>query len=87
MRNSNSQMSALDHVNAVSFAAIDIALFLDTHPDNCEALEKYNYYCNLRNQAVAEYSKRFSPLTLSNACGSKKWDWVNTPWPWEGGNC
>lgn len=86
-KNYNDKMSALKYVDAVSLATLESALFLDTHPENDEAFESFNHYNNLRMQAVQEYSKRFGPLTLAQAGYHKTWEWVNQPWPWEGGNC
>ena len=88
MKNYNDRKNALMYVDAVSFAALDSAMFLDTHPDDPEAMEFFKHYNNLSNQAIAEYSKRFTPLTISNAGCVKSWnEWVETPWPWEGGSC
>ena len=68
----------------VSFAALDCAMFLDTHPKNAEGLEYFEYYTNARKQALKEYSSRFSPLTLDTVPkGTDFWAWANEPWPWE----
>ena len=75
-------------INMISFAVVETALFLDTHPEDMEALKFYNQVIEMRRAAVREYSAHFAPLTLDYATGSKgKWDWVMSPWPWEGGNC
>lgn len=87
MRNMVDKASALNHVNAVCLATLETALFLDTHPDNCEAMENFNNYNTMCQQAKMEYSKRFGPLTWAQAGGTNEWQWVNQPWPWEGGNC
>lgn len=72
-------------VYELGFALIETALFLDTHPDNTEALE---YYCQIKNryaEAVKEYEKTCAPLTLDRVDNDNYWMWVKTPWPWEGG--
>ncbi len=82
------QKKALMYVDAVSFAALDSAMFLDTHPLDAEALEYFKHFNQLSNQAVAEYSKRYMPLSVSHAGCVKDWKaWAETPWPWEGGSC
>lgn len=86
-RNNNDRTAALKYVDSVSLAALESALFLDTHPDCTEAMESFNHYNNKRMQAVSEYSRKFGPLTLSQAGYHKTWEWVNQPWPWEGGSC
>lgn len=44
------------YIDFVSFAALDCAMFLDTHPKNAEGLEYFEYYTNARKQALKEYS-------------------------------
>ena len=43
-------------INEVSFALNDVILYLDTHPDDAEALEYYHKYKKQRHQAVKEYA-------------------------------
>ena len=72
------------YIDFVSFAALDCAMFLDTHPKNAEGLEYFEYYTNARKQAVKEYSSRFSPLTLDTVHKvTDFWAWANEPWHWE----
>nr|WP_296194992.1 spore coat protein CotJB [uncultured Anaerobutyricum sp.] len=88
-RNSNcncsmEQKNLKRYIDLVSFAALDCAIFLDTHPSNSEALEYFEYYKNARKQALKEYSSRFSPLTLDTVPKDTTfWAWANEPWPWE----
>lgn len=76
-------------IDAVSFACYDAALFLDTHPDDQEALNYFLEYSKIRAQAVKEYSRCFTPLNFDSitATPSDYWKWVNTPWPWQEGGC
>lgn len=78
----------MHYINLVSFAVVEANLFLDTHPNNREAREYFDYYNKERNEALEEYGRRFSPLTISTvpSC-EEKWKWVYGPWPWEGGEC
>lgn len=83
------QKKLLDHIYAVSFAAYDTQLFLDTHPDCQEARA---YACQMmeeRQKALCEYQDRYEPLTVEGACMNNctNWAWATTPWPWERGNC
>ena len=87
------QKQLRNKINEVSFALDDVVLFLDTHPHNAEALEYYTKVRNMRQELVAEYAKKFGPLTkeqvITCSSGSEQpyFTWVNEPWPWEGGNC
>ena len=76
----------LNWVNMVSFAVQEANLYLDTHPTDQAALSYFQEYSRLRNQALQEYASMFGPLTIDTAIGCQgQWEWVNRPWPWEGG--
>lgn len=79
----------LQFINEVSFVTNDTQLFLDTHPDNEEALEHFRKYSRMRNEALKEYERRYGPLTVDVAVESDKnvWNWAEEPWPWMGGMC
>ena len=74
----------LFYIDAVSFAALDASLYLDTHPKDTEALEYFEHFSKARRQALHEYSVRFGPLTLDTAQPDNCWQWATQPWPWEG---
>ncbi len=78
-----------NHINEVSFAVDDIKLYLDTHPYDEEAMECFEEYSHLRNEALKEYAKHFGPLTMDSAVYSdaEKWTWISNPWPWQEGGC
>ena len=66
------------------FAMDDVVLFLDTHPENQNALRYYQVVRNMRDQAMAAYESQFGPLRYTDVTSSS-WDWVTEKWPWEGG--
>lgn len=78
------QKQLLDVIYAASFALNDIVLYLDTHPTEQPALEYYEYYKNLRREALQEYSELYGPLLADQVKMGDNWNWVKTPWPWEG---
>ena len=77
----------LRYVQELGFAIDDVVLYLDTHPTDRNAMEYYNHYNRLANQARQEYSSKYTPLTLSCAETSScnDWQWALAPMPWEGG--
>lgn len=89
MRNQSRRQEMLHHINVISFAVDDIKLFLNTHPDNQEALNYYQEYSRLRNEALKKYAEEFGPLTVDYAMRSDSytWNWINDPWPWQEGGC
>ncbi len=66
-----------------SFAALETALYLDTHPSDITALEYYQQKKAELEQFVDEFEAKFGSLTHSGNNGSE-WNWVDGPWPWEG---
>lgn len=80
------QMEMLRKVDQISFAVQDTLLFLDTHPEDEEALAFFCEYSKMRNDILEEYAKEFGPLIIDNVIMSDGdyWNWINQPWPWEG---
>lgn len=74
----------LKDIGIVSFVVIELALYLDTHPTDRNALEYFNHYSNIRNQMTKEFSVKYYPLTLDMTECSKDWRWGTSPLPWEG---
>lgn len=83
-----SKEQLLDYIDMVSFSAHEALLFLDTHPEDREARRFYNEYMKQRKYAMQEYARLYSPLTPDTTMESEQyWEWVLSPWPWEGGAC
>ena len=57
----------MNYINEVSFAAYDALLFLDTHPDDADALAYFRKHSRMRNAALKEYERLYGPLTLDTA--------------------
>jgi len=73
----------LDRVQMYEFALVEANLFLDSHPDDQEALKYYSKYAGLLQEAKAAYEKQFGSLTPAVADGATRWSWVDDPWPWD----
>ncbi len=86
-QNMMSRTQLLQWINEVSFAVTEIALYLDTHPDDTEALTFFQNYNEERKKALKLYSSAYAPLTPDLAEDTGHWDWASEPWPWEGGYC
>lgn len=87
--NMPSRRELLEWINVVSFAVNEASLYLDTHPDDREALMYFREYSKLRDKALREYARCFSPLTIDTAAVSCEdyWNWIDEPWPWQEGGC
>ncbi len=76
----------LKRVQICDFVLEETALFLDTHPENKEALEYYQKYLDLMNKAKEEYTQKYGPLMRTDYDGGPVWTWATTSWPWEKGS-
>ena len=73
----------LKKISTYSSAIHEYRLYLDTHPDCEVTIRKIKEYEEKLHPLVKEYEAKYGPLRKSND-NSKKWTWVNDPWPWEG---
>jgi len=69
---------------ALDFAALDLHLYLNTHPYDTDALLEYNQVIKQAKEAREEYEKHIGPL-FSFRCPSNdhKWSWLSEYSPWE----
>ena len=81
------QAQLLHWINMVSFAVVDIAENLDTHPVDAEAICYFNHHIEMRRNAMQVYADKFGPLTIDTANPDAYWDWAKQSLPWEGGGC
>ena len=70
-------------LQALGFAVQELALYLDTHPEDMEALELYRNYQNRLHKCSMEYSEKCGPLNHGTPVNDKNYSWLDDPWPWE----
>lgn len=70
-------------IQALQFAVQELALYLDTHRDDSEALELYRTYQKMLHHCKMEYQKKRGPLTHQHISECQDYDWICDPWPWE----
>lgn len=71
-------------IRCYEFAITELALYLDTHPEDSKALCLHKKYCKEVKELKDKYQKVYGPLTINYPCN--KWRWLEEPWPWERGN-
>ena len=77
------QVTPLSELQALGFAIQELALYLDTHRDDREALQVYQDYQRMYNHCRSEYLKKHGPMNHFQETGSDQYTWLNDPWPWE----
>ena len=82
--NNNQQEELLYEISMLSFICVELNLYLDTHVHDQEAIQYFQYYNRLYQQAKREYSIKYGPLTVSDSDipgASKHWTWATTEFP------
>lgn len=88
MKNFRGEQEKLLHqIDLIGFVIVEMNLYLDTHPNDVEAVEYLKHYTHMKTQAMREYASKYEPLTVETANLSplKEWTWATSPMPWEGG--
>ena len=80
----NDKARLLREIQLCTFLLTEANLYLDTHPDDRNALNYYRYVVALRKEAVKAYEASFGPLTIGDADDACTWSWLTERWPWEG---
>ena len=76
-------VTPLTELQALGFAVQELALYLDTHRDDRDALELYRSYQQMYERCQTEYKKKYGPLNHMRASEAEGYDWLDDPWPWE----
>jgi len=80
----NERMNPIFEVQKYEFVLLETNLYLDSHPDDQEALEYFRRMLALYKDAKEKYEAKCGPITPdSTGIGYERWEWVMTPWPWE----
>ena len=79
---SEKPMTPLTELQTMAFAIQELALYLDTHRDDQEALDLYRNFQKMYQEGQRVYEQMCGPLNhMSPTDGSYKW--LDDPWPWE----
>lgn len=71
-------------IQELEFAAVELNLYLDNHPECKNALVDYNAVTRELMKLKKIYDTEYNPLAnFGNSESKFPWAWVNEPWPWE----
>ena len=76
-------VTPMTELQTLGFALQELALYLDTHRQDTEALEMYRQYQQVYSKCMEEYSKRYGPMTHAMPTTMEGYAWLDDPWPWE----
>ena len=69
-------------IGECSFMMHDLNLYLDVHPEDMDALNKFSMYREKTNQLITNYERKYGPLTVkSEVDNTTSFNWLSN-WPW-----
>lgn len=79
------QAAMLKRIQEMEFVAVELNLYLDTHPGDEDAINDYNCAVEVLKQMKKDYQCEFGPLFNFGWGGfsARPWQWAEGPWPWE----
>jgi spore coat protein JB len=72
----------LSELMALCFVTQELALYLDTHPDDQEAFHTWKDVMALKDEAHRRYVELYGPVTQADTVHCPAWVWPDDPWPW-----
>lgn len=73
----------LRQLQAYNFAAYDMLLYLDTHPNDKKGFEIFKSLVEKVRQLKREYEKEYGPIGQFSSAMFDSFEWLQSPWPWE----
>ncbi len=83
VNNQEKPVTPMSELQALNFAIQELALYLDTHREDKEALELYRDYQNMYVRCKDEFLKKRGPLNQMTPEQNNAYTWLDDPWPWE----
>jgi spore coat protein JB len=81
----DTQDAMLLEIMQYRFALLETALYLDTHPNDPDVLERHNYFSSQLDGLVRQYQKDYNdPLDLYQTAEGR-WTYIDR-WPWIAAN-
>lgn len=74
----------MKEIMASDFTVIDLHLYLNTHPYDQRAIMLYNSNAQRSKMLRDQYERTYGPITALMSYSTCPWQWIQSPWPWEG---
>ena len=83
--NRESREVLLHRLQVCDFILVELNEYLDTHPDDPEAIRCFEKHRAMREEAMEDYTKHYGPITIMDhsATYGNQWRWVDGPSPWD----
>jgi spore coat protein JB len=74
----------LEKLQKIDFVLVELTLYLDTHPNDLQAIQQYNQLAQTRRGIADAFQRQYGPLmSFGHSFTQFPWQWVQTPWPWQ----
>lgn len=74
----------LEEIQAIDFVLVELTLYLDTHPNDPDALNQYNECARKSMELKIQFEQQFGPLmAFGKSFSNYPWEWKEAPWPWQ----
>lgn len=74
----------LEEIQALDFVVVELNLYLNTHPNDIEAIKQFNETARLSMELKMEFEQKFGPLmNFGRSLSNYPWNIDDTPWPWQ----
>ncbi len=78
----NEQERLVRRIHSYHFAMWELHIYLDTHPNDCDAAQRLEEYRKATGELTAQYEASYGPINEISS-GTSRWAWIAGPWPWE----
>ncbi|WHX39144.1 spore coat protein CotJB [Mesobacillus sp. AQ2] len=76
--------AAMEELQAVDFVLVELTLYLDTHPEDYDAINQFNQFAKERRRLKKVVESMYGPLQqYGNSYSGYPWNWSEGPWPWQ----
>ena len=75
-------VTPMTDMQVLAFIIQELALYLDTHREDQEALEMYQAYQQMYHKCMTEYTAKCGPMNHRTPTEGP-YRWLDDPWPWE----
>ncbi|MGJ9386132.1 spore coat protein CotJB [Salipaludibacillus sp. CF4.18] len=80
----NEFYTMMEELQTVDFVLVELTLYLDTHPNDYDAINQFNEYSHARQTLKIKFEELFGPLQqYGNSYSGYPWNWDDPPWPWQ----
>ncbi|HOV25785.1 MAG TPA: spore coat protein CotJB [Pseudobacteroides sp.] len=79
----NNRDLLMKEIMSADFTAIELGLYLNTHPWDQRAIMLFNSSVLRSRMLKDKYERMYGPINQQSPNYCNTWKWIESPWPWE----